>query len=215
MRNKSLYLWFLLPITFSFLAYLGFGFIYKAAVSSSCLIIIFNAFSFRLQKFQDTWFIILAFVFSIIGDWFLSNKEDSFLMFAVGIAMYFLAHLGYLVFALYNGSLNRNFTGILLVIYLVFFFIVLWPAINEPILLIAVLIYLLISCISPGAAINLKGKSIVRWSYFAGIALILFSDTIISFKEFTSYQKMNFLILPTYYAAHIIITYAVVKKVEN
>ena len=136
-------------------------------------------------------------------------------MFAAGIGLYFLAHAGYLVYALKNGSLNKGFTGFVLFVYLMFFVWVLWPAIDEPILLAAVLIYLLISCISLGAAIGFRVRPRIKWSFFAGIGLILFSDTIISFKEFTSYQHLNFLILPTYYAAHMIITFVMVKRAED
>jgi hypothetical protein len=42
--------------------------------------------------------------------------------------------------------------------------------------------------------------------------LILFSDTIIALKEFTGYNELNFLILPTYYLAHISITFSVMHR---
>lgn len=210
--KKATYLLFLIPFILAILATQGFGFIYKAAVTISCLIILFLAYGPHISRSKDTWYIILAFVLSIIGDAFLSNKGDSFLMFAVGIGFYFLAHAGYLVYALKNGSMNKIFTTIILIVYLVFFFFVLWPAINDPVLLTSVLLYLLISCLSVGASIDLKFASLIKWSYFTGIALILLSDTIISFKEFTTYQELNFLILPTYYAAHMLITFALVRQ---
>lgn len=212
MQKKRFYILFLLPLVFAILANEGFGFGYKAGVTLSCLLIIFLNEKKRLNVWSNDWFIIIAFLFSIAGDWFLSNKRDSFIMFTTGIGLYFLAHTGYLIFALKNGNFNKPFTGLVLLVYLIFFFVVLWPAIEEPVLLVATLIYLLISCISVGASINLKTTPIVRWSYFTGIALILLSDTIISFKEFTSYQELNFLILPTYYAAHMVITLALVEK---
>lgn len=212
MHHRSFYYLFLLPAVFAVLALQGLGFAYKAGVTISCLLIIIVAHRFRLAKLSDTWWIIMAFIFSIIGDWFLSNKGDSFLMFATGIGLYFLAHAGYLVYALRHGRLNKTFTAVVLGVYFVFFLLVLWPAIDEPILLYTTLIYLLISCLSLGASAGIESANAVKWSYFAGIALILFSDTIISFKEFTSYQEMNFLILPTYYAAHMLITYALVIR---
>jgi uncharacterized membrane protein YhhN len=133
-------------------------------------------------------------------------------MFASGIGLYFVAHAGYLVYALRNGRLKKIFSSVVLGLYLIFFLLVLWPAIDEPILLYTTLIYLLISCLSLGASAGIESANTVKWSYFAGIALILFSDTIISFKEFTPYQELNFLILPTYYAAHMLITYALIIK---
>jgi hypothetical protein len=79
-------------------------------------------------------------------------------------------------------------------------------------LLATVLVYFLISCISLGAAAGIHLKPMIKWSYFSGIALILISDTFIAFHEFTEYQDLNFLILPTYYAAHILITFPLIHR---
>lgn len=38
--------------------------------------------------------------------------------------------------------------------------------------------------------------------------MILFSDTLIALREFMEYGKWDFLVLPTYYLAHIVITRA-------
>ena len=212
--KKAIYFFFFVPFIFAVLATNGFGFEYKAGVTISCIGLILIHSGFLRKSSADVWFILLAFICSIIGDWFLSNKGDSFLMFACGIGFYFLAHAGYLIYALKNGALNKIFTTILLIIYLIFFGLVLWPAIDDTILLISVLPYLFISCFSLGASVNLRFSTLIKWSYFSGIALILFSDSIISFKEFTAYQGLNFLILPTYYAAHMFITFALVRQVD-
>lgn len=161
---------------------------------------------------RATWLIIGAFLFSIIGDWHLSNMEGDAIMFSKGIAFFFLAHLGYLLFALRNGGINWRFTVILLGIFLIFFAVMLYPAIKDMILLIAVLIYLVVSCLSLGAAVGMVNEPVVKKSYVFGIFLILFSDTIISLKEFLGYDTFNFLILPTYYLAHISITFALIKN---
>lgn len=212
MSIRSIYFLFLFPVLSSILALQGFGFVFKAGVTFSCIIILLLAYKNSIKSNLDIWFILCAFIFSIVGDWFLSNKGDSFLMFAIGIGLYFVAHAGYLGYALKNGNLNKLFTTIVLLIYLIFFFIILWPAIDDAVLLSAVLLYLLISCFSLGASINLRSTPTVKWSYFLGIALILFSDTIISFKEFTPYQDLNILILPTYYVAHIAITFSLIRR---
>lgn len=212
MSKNSLYFLFIFPFISSILALQGFGFIFKAGVTLSCIIILLLAYRIRIHLNRDIWFILGAFIFSIIGDWFLSNKGDSFLMFAAGIGLYFISHAGYLGYALKNGILHKLFTALMLVLYLTFFFLVLWPAIDDAVLLSAVLLYLLISCFSLGASINLCFSPIVKWTYFSGIALVLFSDTIISFKEFTPYQDLNLLILPTYYAAHMLITFSLINR---
>ena len=166
----------------------------------------------KLNEVKDVWFIILAFLFSIAGDWFLSNMNENANWFVIGIALFFVAHIGYLLFALLNGKVKWLFTTILVVAFLVFYFVVLFPSINENVLKLAVLIYLLISCFSLGAAAGIKSKPVVLYAYIFGIFLILFSDTIISLKEFVGYNNLNFLILPTYYVAHISITFSLIIK---
>jgi len=47
--------------------------------------------------------------------------------------------------------------------------------------------------------------------YIFGIALIVISDIFISFNEFLKFRSLNFLILPTYYLAHISITFSILQ----
>lgn len=212
MFHRKTFLPLLIPLVMAILAVAGYGFIYKAAVPGTCAIILLLLFRKLLKARPDNWFVIGAFLFSIAGDWFLSNKGDSFMMFSAGIGLYLIAHVGYLLFALRNGRMAKLFTLVLLVGYLLFFFVKLYPALDDTILLIAVLSYLLISCFSLGAAYGILLAPVVKWSYFAGVTLVLLSDTIIALNEFISYDALNFLILPTYYAAHIIITYALLRR---
>jgi uncharacterized membrane protein YhhN len=164
---------------------------------------------------KDTWWILAAFLFSIIGDWFLSHMNGDNLMFVKGIALFFLAHVGYLLYALFNGRIKGMFTVILLAAYLVFFFLVLYPTFTDVPLMIASLVYLLISCFSLGAAMGMKGDPTARRSFIFGVVLIIFSDTIIAFKEFVDYHTFDFLITPTYYLAHIFITFSLIKRFES
>jgi uncharacterized membrane protein YhhN len=212
MQTKKAYSLLLIPLLLAVLAVAGYGFLFKAAVPGSCAFILILLFRKHLKSIPDIWFVIAAFLFSIAGDWFLSNKGDSFMMFSAGIGLYLFAHLGYLLFALRNGRMHKLFTVALLAAYLLFFFVKLYPALDDTILLIAVLLYLLISCFSLGAAFGIKLASVVKWSYFVGVTLVLFSDTIIALNEFPSYGALNFLILPTYYAAHMSITFAIIRR---
>ncbi len=215
MSIKRPYFLLFVPFVLAYFAVAGYGFFFKAAVPGSCILILVFLFRNRIKTVPDIWFVLAALLFSIAGDWFLSNKEDSFIMFSSGIGLYLLAHVGYLWFALLNGRIHKLFTFVLLTGYLLFFFIRLYPAIDETLLLIATFIYLLISCFSLGAAYGIKLHPLVKWSYFVGVTFILFSDTIIALYEYTSYSEMNFLILPTYYAAHISITYALIRRVKE
>jgi uncharacterized membrane protein YhhN len=209
---KKPYLLLILPLLLAVFAVAGYGFFFKAAVPGSCAIILALLFRKQLKTVPDIWFVVAAFLFSIAGDWFLSNKGDSFMMFSAGIGLYLFAHVGYLWFALRNGRMAKLFTIVLLAGYLLFFFVKLYPALDDTVLLVAVLLYLLISCFSLGAAFGIKLAPVVKWSIFAGVTLVLLSDTIIALNEFTSYGALNFMILPTYYAAHMSITFALIRR---
>lgn len=214
MPFKNPYLLLLVPLVCSVLAYTGYGFEFQLAVAASSIGIIALVYWKNLKSYKDIFYIIGALIFSMGGDWFLVNKGDSYIMFAAGIGLFFFAHLGYLVFALINGRIIRTLTILMLVGYVLFFILVLFPAIDEKLVLIFTLVYLLISCVSVGAAAGTNFPKVVRWAYFSGIALILISDTFISFKEFLAYDELNFLIMPTYYAAHISITFALIGRIR-
>jgi uncharacterized membrane protein YhhN len=209
------YLLLLVPTILAYLALNGFGFFFKSGTAIAGSLILLFFYFIKPKQNKDVWMIIGAFLFSIAADWFLSNMKGDSGMFVTGIVLYFVAHVGYLAFALFNGKVNKLFTGLLLAGFLVFYSIFLFPVINGGVMKIAVLIYLLISCVSLGAAVGLTTNAVVKWSYSFGIVLILFSDTIISFKEFVGYTDLNYLILPTYYAAHLAIIFTLIKRFNN
>jgi len=212
LRNNWLYGLLIISVLLAIMALYTSSFIYKSGTAGMGIIILLLLNFNRLKATKDQWLIIGAFSFSIAGDWFLSNMAGDPMMFSKGIALFFLAHLGYLVFATINGRIIWAFTSILLVAFLVFFFLMLYPAINDKVLMFATLTYLLVSCLSLGAAVGIKGDLVVKWVFVIGIFLILFSDTIISQKDFLVYNRLDFLILPTYYLAHISITFSLIRK---
>ncbi len=213
LKNNWIYGLLSFSLILAIMALITSNFIYKSGTAGIGILILIILQFRGVEPSKDNWFIIGAFLFSIAGDWFLSHMDGDLTMFSKGIALFFLAHIGYLLFATMNGKINWRFTGLLLLIYLTFFFIILYPAINDKILMLATLIYLLVSCLSLGAALGIKGDPVTKWTFVFGIFLILFSDTIISLTEFLGYKTFDFLILPTYYLAHISITFSLIRKV--
>ncbi|MEH6760471.1 MAG: lysoplasmalogenase family protein [Maribacter arcticus] len=211
-KNNWIYGVLLVSVISAIFALLTSNFIFKSGTAGIGILIILILNFKKVKPSKATWFIIGAFLFSIAGDWFMSNMNGDSTMFSKGIALFFLAHLGYLLFATLNGQIKWRFTSILLALFLLFYFLVLFPSINDNILMFATLIYLLISCFSLGASVGIKGDYVVKWTYVFGIFLILFSDTIISLTEFLGYNRLDFLILPTYYLAHISITFSLIRK---
>ena len=90
----------------------------------------------------DLWMAIAAFAFSIVGDYFLSNRGGDPLMFVYGIGFFFVAHLGYLGYALCHGRLDLKVTALFCTGYLIFFFTSLYGGISDPVLMWAALAYL-------------------------------------------------------------------------
>jgi len=212
LKNNWIYGLLLISVALAIMALITGNFIYKSGTAGMGIIILLILYFNKSKPSNDTWLIIGAFLISIAGDWFLSHMDGDSMMFTKGIALFFLAHIGYLTFAINNGKIKWRFTSILLAAFLVFFALILYPAINDTILKLAALIYLLVSCLSLGASVGIKGDSIVKWAYAFGIFLILFSDTLISLTEFLGYHRFDLLILPTYYLAHISITFSLIRK---
>ena len=208
----GIYSLLLLPVVSAVIALSIGGFLFKSGSAGFGIIILFTLYFKKLRYSKDILSVVGAFLLSIIGDWFLSHRHGNPDRFILGIIFFFLAHIGYLSFSLMNGKVKWGFFVILLVSYLLFFYLKLYPSIDNHILMWAVLVYLIISCFSLGAAMGIQANSIVKWTYFFGIFLILFSDTIIAFREFAGYDNLNFLILPTYYLAHIIIVFSLIKR---
>jgi uncharacterized membrane protein YhhN len=212
-KNKFTYVLLLLSVLSAIMALITSNFIFKSGTAGIGIIILILLHFRKVKPSKATWLIVGAFLFSIAGDWFLSNMDGDSMMFSKGIALFFLAHVGYLLFALFNGRIKWRFTAILLTVFLIYYFLLLYPSFDDEILMLAALIYLLVSCLSLGAAVGIKSDPLVKRAYVFGIFLVLFSDTIISLKEFLGYDALNFLILPTYYLAHISITFSLIRKV--
>ena len=208
----SVYLLLGLQILSALLALKSGNFLFKSGSAGIGALIILILSSRKRFATPALWMVIWAFVFSIIGDYFLSHRNGELMMFVYGIFFFFLAHIGYLAYSLFNGKIHWPMTLLLCGGYLIFFFTSLYENIEDPILMWSALAYLFVSCFSLGAAWGLSHKGWAKWGYFLGIVLILFSDTLIAFREFMDYEVWDFLVLPTYYLAHIVITSALLRS---
>ena len=201
----------LIPLIFTVLAVNRYGFLCRAAVSLSCAVILWFM-SGHTANHSIRW-VMAALIVSIAGDWFMSHSGGVPVRFIYGVAFFFVAHVGFLCFCLKNGRINRYLLAFVLAGYLTFFFIALLPALlSHAAILVAVLLYLLISCFSLAAAAGLRLSCATRWIFTFGIALLVFSDTLIALKDFAGYPPFSFLILPTYFLSHIFITMALIRK---
>jgi uncharacterized membrane protein YhhN len=178
----------------------------KMGVPISCGMILGGFLSAGLLEGRDTWWVVAGLLFSAAGDFFISRKEKNEALFVVGIGLYLFAHLGYLTTAWRNGGVNLMVLGPVLAVYVVYFYALLRPAIADPVLRSAVLVYLLVSCVALGVASGLEWEGAPKALFVAGILLIVISDTAISLEEFLKVRGVRWLILPTYYLAHLAIS---------
>lgn len=211
-QSRWLFTLLTIPLLSGILALSHLGFLFKAGVAGSGILILGWTYSGELKRNRDVVAIFAAFLFSIIGDWFLSNRHGETIRFVMGIAMFFVAHVGYLSCGLMNGKLRWQTTVLILLAGLLFFYFMVFPGISDTVLMIAVLIYLLISCFSLSAAIGIGEKSISKWFYLFGISMVLFSDVVIALREFAKFGSLDFLVLPTYYLAQISVTAALISR---
>lgn len=153
-------------------------------------------------------FVCAAYVFSVIGDFFLAHKDihkDSYLF---GIGGFFLAHTGFLLYALTNSEITwitYALAGILMVPYGFYLIRKLYPALHNLPMQIAVSLYMLISLAVFSCAFSMSGDASNKIVFILGIGMILFSDTVISVSDFLGNRKWDGFILPTYYLCHILV----------
>ena len=184
---------------------------FKLGVPVACGVILVIRYGRTLGSNREVGWVLAAFVFSALGDYFLSTKGGRASLFVAGIGAYFVAHLGYLAYALAKGKPNWPALALVLAGYLAYYVWKLRPAVDPSALSLAVLFYLLVSCASFAAALGIRLAAPARAWYVVGIALIVLSDTFISFNEFLGVRSCNWLILPTYYLAQISVTISVLS----
>lgn len=214
MKNRT-FLLLIIPVVFGLFALQTDFIVYKLAVPFTCSLVILWNFRNNLSTNKDVWFVVAALAFSMLGDYFLSNKRGNEMFFVYGIAAYWGAHLGYSWYAFKNGGLHKFALLLLGLIFVPYYVIFLYPAIADPVLSGSVFLYLGISVVALALAFGIKQNFSPKLFYVIGIVLIVISDTFISFNEFLRFRTFNVLVLPTYYLAHITITISLILRTNK
>jgi hypothetical protein len=155
-----------------------------------------------------------AFIFSILGDFFLKMRPPDY-WFVLGISSFFLGHAGFSFYSLTKVKFSCPIFAVIVTPFLIWYFAVLLPTVrlsNNGILAFAVFLYVVISCFSLSASVDLKSKAAASWVFTAGIACILVSDCFIAAGNFLRWQKLSFLVMPLYYLCHTLIVLSVVLR---
>ena len=160
------------------------------------------------------WALVVAFSMSIIGDLFLHYHTTN-TGYMLGIAFFLLAHLGYLTYALkrvaFRWPVFFVIVAALLVLYFVFFLPS--PTLKSSLpMAVAVLAYLLVSCFSWAASIDISSRSLARWVFTAGISSIVISDACLALNDFAGLHQFDAPIMPLYFLAHVLVAFSVVLE---
>lgn len=205
-----------IPLIFAVIHSFRDKYVFGAAVTLSCTLSLapFAYFSY---------FVIAAYIFSAVGDYFMANKINKPSYFLPGICSFFFAHIMFLAYAIKTAEFTSIGNGraifaaafgiILTVLYTIFLIKRIYPSLrgreNVP-MRIATAFYTYISCAVMTISLLRVGNGADTVLFSLGIAFIVFSDTIIALNNFTDYKKGSFLICPTYYACHILAAASVI-----
>ncbi|MDL2207008.1 lysoplasmalogenase [Eubacteriales bacterium OttesenSCG-928-N13] len=152
--------------------------------------------------------LILFLVISIVGDYFMGHQQHSHSYYLFGIIGFFLAHVCLVWYTFDKVSVEPWLLvvgGLLAVGYGVYLAIRILPDVDNNVMRVALCAYASVSVLSVTMMIGTPAPLITRVLMSLGTASILFSDTIISECDFAGNEKLSHLIMPTYFACHILI----------
>ena len=224
-------LWGILAIIIPTLLYIGYAvtkvYLWRFLITAILLALVLSYLVKVGTGMSGIWkefgAIPLAFLFSIIGDFFLHLKGTSlqalcpslpsFLTtFILGVAFFFLAHCSYIVFFLKHGKVNWLIMWTLIGLMAIYSATILMRGIEDNAIRIAIILYIIISCLSVSCAAGMKIDKGMKYLMVAGISSLLFSDYLISQHNFLHVNFGYFLMLPTYYLSQVLISIALFRR---
>lgn len=178
------------------------------------LILFFWRQSFHIER-KLKQMILLALIFSLLGDILLMFVDQSSNFFIGGLVAFLIAHVCYVLVFLKqrNPSENGLLFIALMLLYGSFLFYILKDSLGE--MLLPVIIYMVVILTMATTAFLRKGQ-VVKTSYilvFVGAVLFMISDSILALNKF--YQPLpfsNFSIMFTYAFAQLLIVFGLIKQ---
>lgn len=157
---------------------------------------------------RSRWWLVFALVVSAAGDVFLSNLDaggDRF--FVVGTFLYVFAHFGYI----YAMRLRGRFHFVSLIVAGAVIGAIgiggMVPYIESAMIAFLVTFYTVISAVAMAAAVGVRVLPGSRFRVGAAVLCIIVSDIAIGYRLFLDNPVLNPVILPTYFAAHLLFVY--------
>lgn len=200
----------IVPLVMTILALWKTDYVFHVGVPLSCIAMLIITPAKEIKSIS--WIVIISLIFCIAGDWMLRTQATDPNRFIYGILLFLIAHIGYLIFCLKQGSISKLALTVLLLGYGFFFIFYLYPSIGNSFLLIPVFLYLIFSCLTLAAAIGLNLDPLSRWLFVSGIVCFLFSDTLIALNVFLGKSDLYILMMPMYYMSHVLVTAGMIDK---
>ena len=212
--HKHLYLLIAVPVVLMALALAVDNVVLSESVAFTCAAICLLVVLTTPNASRYLTFVMAAFLLSIVGDLFMISRASE-LNFILGIAVFFLAHVCFLVYAFTKTKLAWPVAAVITIPFLVFYVVGLLPSpglAGQTVLSSAALVYLLVSCVSCSVAVSgvVRAPRLpARWVFAGGIASLMISDTFIAMGDFMKIASVWPFMMPLYYLAHILITLSV------
>ena len=191
----------LIPVCFAVLRLITRKYVFSALTTLSCAALSLS------PVWSDGWrwsqlILPAALVVSAIGDYFMAHKGDHAEIYRLGIAGFLLAHLLFIVHCCTQWRPRAWIAAVGLILlagYGVYLIARVLTGVPNLLKLPAAL-YTLISV--AGFTTSLMTRNPL---YIVGIALLLFSDTMIAEHDFAGNRAAGALILPTYYLSQLLV----------
>ena len=148
--------------------------------------------------------LVAGLLISVAADWFLAHQKGHSERFLHGVIGFFAAHCMFAWYAAMRFSFSMPALVIalaLLALYFVYMALRILPGVGHG-LKAPLMLYMLVSIASLYFAMSMNAAAAEKAIYIAGIAAIVFSDTMIGENEFVGTQAAGRLVLPTYYLCH-------------
>lgn len=175
------------------------GYIFSALISGSCgAAVLFSGGG------SDGLLLAAGLFVSVVADWFLCHQSGHSKRFLYGVIGFFIAHCLFTGYAAVRYGFNVPAlvaAGVILAGLCVYMFGRALPHVEAG-LKLPVVAYMLVSVVSLYAAFSMDAPALQKILYIAGIAAIVFSDTMISENIFVGTSGAGRLVQPTYYACH-------------
>jgi len=162
-------------------------------------------------------FMLLALVFSLLGDILLLFDKTHNLFFIGGLTSFLIAHVFYVLVFLKKRNKKKK-SGVFLLITIVYGAILLYiiqPNLNE--LLIPVVLYMIVILSMSNTAYLREGKVNLHsyWYVFIGSLFFMFSDSFLAFNIFYKPVYMGgVVIMGTYAIAQFLLVYGMIREMN-